>query len=291
VIFSLTALVSLVAAPVPMPAPGTALPTELWQVAPDRSGKAWEPPATASAKTRAVVLIHGLHIHPLHPSKALLPLRGTWQEPQSTLVQTLANDSDVFSFSYAQTIPIDDVAESQGLRDAVAKLRKAGYKEIVLVGHSAGGIVARQFFEHYPNAGVTKVIAVASPFAGAEAATLKVGYPKVQAALVKSLTPESRMEATKANTHVLGKDAQIVCVVCKLKRGETDRLVQTRSQWSEELQRLGVPAVLSNVNHFEAMQNPDTAQIIAELVRQKLTRWSPEEVEKARKILFSEMQK
>jgi pimeloyl-ACP methyl ester carboxylesterase len=173
----------------------------------------------------------------------------------------------------------------------VAKLRKAGYKEIVLIGHSAGGLIGRQFLERYPSAGVTKVIAVGAPFAGAEAATLKIGYPKVQASFVKSLAPEARTEAMKVNAHALGKEAQLVCVVCKLKRGETDRVVQTRSQWPEELQKLGVPAVLSNVNHFEAMQNIDTANILAELVRGKLTRWSPEEVEKARKVLFGDMQK
>lgn len=286
-LFSLTALVSLVAAPAPIPA-AAVLPTGLWQVAPDQGGKVWEPPAKRSEKTRAVVLIHGLHIHPFHPARAMTTACAPWQDSKSTLVKTLANDFDVFAFSYAQTVPVDEVTESQGLRDSVANLRKSGYKEVVLIGHSAGGIIARQFLERYPNGGATKVIAVAAPFTGAEAATLKIGYPKVQASFVKSLAPEPRLEATKANAHALGKDAQVVCVVCKLKRGETDRVVQTRSQWPEDLQRMGVPAVLSNVNHFEAMQNPETVTAITELARERLTRWSPEEVEKARKILFSE---
>src|SRR5436190_14808589 len=110
----------------------------------------------------------------------------------------------------------------------------------------------------------------------------------MQAPFIKSPAPDVRIGAIKTNAHALGKDAQIVCVVCKLKRGESDRVVHAHSQWPEELQRLGVPAVLSNINHFDAMQNPDTANSIAELVRGKLVRWSPEEVEKARKILFAE---
>ena len=39
---------------------------------------------------------------------------------------------------------------------------------------------------------------------------------------------------------------------------------------------------------FDAMLNPASAKVIGELAREKLTRWSPEEVEKARKVLFGE---
>jgi hypothetical protein len=81
---------------------------------------------------------------------------------------------------------------------------------------------------------------------------------------------------------------EFVCVVCKLKHSETDGLVFVRSQWPEDLQRAGIPAVLAPVSHFDAMHTAATAKTIAELVRGKLTRWAPEETEKARKVLFGD---
>ena len=126
------------------------------------------------------------------------------------------------------------------------------------------------------------------PFAGAEAATFKIGYPKVQKPFVQSLTPEARTEAVKANKYPLGKDAEFACVVCKLKHAESDGLVFVRSQWPEELQKLGVPAALAQVSHLDAMHNAASGNTIAELVREKIVRWSPDEVEKARMVLFGE---
>src|SRR4029079_3283563 len=103
-----------------------------------------------------------------------------------------------------------------------------------------------------------------------------------------SLTPEARAEAVKANKSPLGKDVQIACVVCQLKHVETDGLRVGRSQWPEDLQRSGIPAAYAAVSHFDAMQSAASVKVIAELAREKLARWSPEEVEKARKILFGE---
>jgi pimeloyl-ACP methyl ester carboxylesterase len=292
VIFSLTALTFLVGTPNPVPAPPVEESrAELWQVAPDRCEKPWVAPVKPSEKARAVVLIHGLFVHPIRPSKASQPWLRDWQEPKSELVKLLAKDSDVFACGYAQTTPVEDVAACPGLRDAIERLRKAGYKEIVLIGHSAGGIIARQFVERHPDAGVNKVIAVASPFGGVELATIKIGYPKVQAPFVQSLSPEARAKSMKANPKPLDKDVQFACILCKLKLVESDGLVPTRSQWPAEVQRLGVPVLLAHSSHFDVMKDTDTTKRIAELVREKIKRWSPEEVEKAKKILFGEMQK
>ncbi len=281
-IHTLLAIAGTIAAPWVAPA------TELRQVAPDRGAKAWVAPAVPSEKTRAIVLLHGLYLHPVRPAKATQPFFRDWQQPNSVLVKTLAKDFDVFAFGYAQIASVDDTARTPGLRDAVAKIRKAGYTEIVLVGHSAGGVISRLFVEENPDAGVTKVIAVASPFTGVKMATLELGYRKVQAPFVESLTPEARTIATKANNLALGKDVEFACVVCKLKRLETDGLVSTRSQWSEDLQQLGVPAVLAQVSHTDAMDTAATAKTILELANGKITRWSAEEVDAARKVLFRE---
>ena len=279
---------SLSAVAIALAMPCAELPTELRQVAPDSATKAWFLPATPREKTRAVVLIHGLFVHPLRPSKATRPWLRDWQEPGSKLVKLLAREFDVFAFAYAQTVPADDVARSAGLREAVAKLRKAGYTDVVLIGHSAGGVIARHFVQNFPDAGVTKVVAVASPFAGVESATLKMGYPKVQAPFVESLTPAARADAVKADKNPLGKSVQFACVVCKLKLVDSDGLVSTRSQWTTDLQEWGVPAVLTPVHHFAVMNHSETAKSIAELASNTLTRWSPGEVEKARAVLFGD---
>jgi pimeloyl-ACP methyl ester carboxylesterase len=244
--------------------------------------------AAPTPKVRAVVLVPGLYVHPLHPSKVMVPERRNWQEPKSELVKALAPDSDVFAFGYSQAVTLDDVALSAGLLDAVTRLRKLGYTQIVLIGHSAGGVIVRQFAERRPGAGVTKVIAVAAPFAGAEAATFKVGYPKVQKAFVHSLAPEVRTEAVRTNPFPISAELEFACVVCKLKHAKSDGLVGINSQWPEELQKLGVPSVLATVSHFDVMHSASAAKTIAELVRGKVVRWSPEQTEQARKKIHSE---
>ena len=268
-------------------APAANVPTELWQVAPAARGKAgWvNAPRT---KDRAVLLIPGLKIHPFRPALSTRPERHSWQEPGGDLVRTLAPDFDVYAFGYAQTAPLDAIVQSPGLCDAVTNLKKAGYKEIVLVGHSAGGVIARLFAASYPDAGVTKVIAVAAPHAGAEAAHMQIGYPRIQAPFIQSLAPETRIAARMATDAKNEQTIQMACVVCKLRRLDGDGLVNLGSRWPDDCRKCGVPAVLVPVSHWEAMINPMSAKVIGELAREKLARWSVDEVDKARKLLFGE---
>jgi hypothetical protein len=263
-------------------APAMNLPTEIWQVSPDMKVS----PGCSNiqkSKDRAVLLIPGLKLHPLRPSLVARPELHSWQEPNSDLVRTLSKDFDVFSFGYAQITTLDAVAQSPGLRDVVANIQKAGYKEIVLVGHSAGGVIARLFVESYPDSGVTKVITVAAPHTGSELANLKSGYPRIQAAFVQSLTRDARMVAPPRK---IDDKIEMACVVCKLKRVEGDGLVNLNSQWPEECRKLGIPAALVPGSHFEAMVGAAGVKTIGELAREKLIRWSPEDVDKARKVLF-----
>jgi pimeloyl-ACP methyl ester carboxylesterase len=263
------------------------LPTELWQAAPDAHGRAgWL--NTPRTKDRAILLIPGLKIHPLRPAQCSRPERHSWQEANSDLVRTLAPDFDVFAFGYAQTAPLEVVVHSPGLRDAVGHLKKAGYKEIVLVGHSAGGVIARLFTTAYPDAGVSKVIAVASPHMGAEAAKLQIGYPRVQAPFVQSLAPNVRMAAKIAGDAKPNESIEMACVVCKLRRLDSDGLVNIASQWPEDCRSRGVPAVVIQISHWEAMLSPAGAKVIGELAREKLARWNRDEVEQARRALFGD---
>ncbi len=263
-------------------APDVCLPTEIWQVAPDAKARpGWS--STQKTKDRAVLLLPGLKIHPLRPALATRPDLHSWQEPNSDLVRNLAKDFDVYGFGYAQITALDVVVHSPGLRDAVANIQKAGYKEIVLIGHSAGGVIARLFVESNPDSGVTKAICVAAPHTGSDLAHLKGGYHKVQATFIQSLAPEARIQAAPRK---IDENIEMACLVFKLKRIDGDGLVHINSQWPEECRRQGIPAVLVQGSHFEAMIGQAGVKAIGELAREKLARWSPEEVEKARKILF-----
>lgn len=262
--------------------PIVGLPTAFWQITP-AVGEPGE--VVRSANTRAVLLIHGLLPHPFRPEKAQAPGPHTWQKPTAEVVRTLANDADVFGFSYAQTVPVDLVVCSRGLQVGIAQLRKAGYREIVLVGHSAGGLVARQFVERFPDSGVTKVIAVATPHAGAGLAKLPAKIlPGTQVPFIRSLAPNLR----KASFCELAPEVEFCCLVCKLPRLAGDSVVTAASQWPEDLQRQGIPAVVVPVTHFEAMKDPKAVAQLAELVKGKLTRWTPEQVAAIRKVLWKE---
>ena len=264
------------------------LPTELWSLAPDAPARI-EGAVVSRTKDRAVLLIHGLKIHPLRPSLCSRPERHGWQEPTSDLVRTLAPDFDVFAFSYAQTAPLDAVVHAPGLRDSIRKLKKAGYTDIVLVGHSAGGVIARLFAALYPDAGVTKLIAVASPLTGAEAAKVPIGYPRAQAPFIQSLAPGIRKAAKSEGPPMLDEEVQMACVICKLRGLDSDGLVRLASQWPDDCRSCGIPAVVVSISHWDAMLNPASARVIGELARGKLVRWSNQEVEKAKRVLFGDL--
>jgi pimeloyl-ACP methyl ester carboxylesterase len=263
------------------------LPTELRRVSPEPSGL-WV--RAAERRERAVILIHGLKLFPLRPHKAAQAEVHDWQEPSSPLVKALSKDADVFAFAVAQTMPVDLVPHAPALREAVAKFQAAGYREVVLIGHSAGGLVARMFAEHYPD-GLTKVILVATPHAGAGAANAQAGYPKWQAPFVHSLSPAARMVANRESNRLIAARVQVVSVVAKLHGIEADGLLKVQSQWPLLLQEQGVPAVVVHDSHWTIIRTPVGVRAITQLVRDPLVRWSPEQVEVARGVLFKRDEK
>jgi hypothetical protein len=269
-------------------APYVDLPTKFWGIAP----AVQELDTLKPKHDRAVVLLHGLLPRPLHPERAEQPDVHSWQTPNGELVKTLTDEFDVFGFSYAQTGPVDTVALSSGLRNGVAALKKAGYKEIALVGHSAGGIIARRFVELYPDAGVTKLVTVAAPFLGSGWARLpNFTLPKTQVAFIQSLLPEIREAVTKERVCTIADGVEVCCVVCKLPRLDNDTVVGLKSQWPEELQKQGVAAVLVGCNHFEAMTCDKGVKALQELLKGRVVRWKDDEVTKARTALFGDKSK
>src|SRR5215813_2898491 len=161
----------------------------------------------------AVVLIHGLYLHPFSKENAGRPLLRDWQTPKSRLARELARQADVYAFAYAQNVPVDEVARSGRLLESVRFLRSLDYREIVLVGHSAGGLVARQFVEDHPDEGVTKVIHVCTPNGGSSLAKLPASCG-AQRVFLKSLTKQERRKslAGRRDKHI-PPGVDFVCVV------------------------------------------------------------------------------
>src|SRR5947209_13861202 len=85
------------------------------------------------AQPRAVVLIHGLRLHPFSGRGAARADWHSWQKPDSPLVRTLGVDVDVFAFAYSQDVPLETIAEARALHEGIWRLRELGYREVVLV--------------------------------------------------------------------------------------------------------------------------------------------------------------
>ncbi len=219
-------------------------------------------------RTRAVVLISGLWLHLLHESEVPHAHFFPWQEPNSYLVSLLAADADVFSFSYGQSAPVTEIARLPELAAAVACLREAGYSEIVLVGHSAGGIVARQFVEEHPDAGVTKVVQVSTPNLGSGWAELVHAVRPLQRPFINSLRQCARLEWEQQSSHrPLPPNVQFVCVVGTGCLG-SDGVVAVASQWPADLREQGVPAVTVPAGHCSIVFGEAGERAIARAVRE-----------------------
>lgn len=230
---------------------------------------------------RAVVLIHGLLLHPIHVDAIKRAEVHAWQQPDSLMVSHLVKEGDVFAFAYAQDGPADEVSETPLLQEGVRRLRALGYQSIVLVGHSAGAIVARHFVEDHPDAGVTKVIQVCPPNGGSPWACWQIIQPK-QAGFLDSLTkPVRRLALTARTDHPIPRHIEFACIVANgLVIG--DGLVGIDCQWTEDLQRQGIPAYRLATTHWQAVRTKAGAALIAELVRSPQPRWDAAHVAAAR---------
>jgi hypothetical protein len=251
------------------------------------------PFAKTAKQTRAVLLIHGFRPHPLDSKAALQANWHSWQKADSGLVQALAKESDVFAFAYSQNDTVEHIAEGAAFVKSVAELKRLGYAEIVLLGHSSGGLIARQFVEDHPDAGVTKVIQVGTPNGGTAWAKATFGVSKDEQVFLQSLTPDGRKQVLKdrADKKVPEK-IEFVCVVCRVvpsaeKSGDDaegdstvpgDGVVCCDCQWTDDLQRQGIAAVCLPCGHLNVMRTKPGEEKIAELVRQKQPRWEQTKV-------------
>jgi pimeloyl-ACP methyl ester carboxylesterase len=255
-------------------APGP-LETKFEQMAPEH--KTAETFERSPGQSRAVVLVHGLRwVDGLASHKANFE---SWQRPESKLVKTLKNDADLFAFAYGQNRALDRIAESVEWADNLRRVRKLGYKEIILVGHSAGGVLVRQWVEDHRDAGVTKVIQVSAPNGGSDWAK------DSPSPFIASLAPQERQACLlrRADKKVPA-NVEFVCVVSGSLG--TDLLVYCACQWTPDLQEQGIPAVALHKNHHNAIASLAGADLIARLVREEQPRWGPAKVAAEKKNIL-----
>ena len=240
----------------------------------------------SAGQCRAAILIEGLDLHPLQPRRAARADLRPWQQPGSSFVRTLARDGDVFAFAYGQTAPVPEIADLPALGECVQNLRQAGYTEIVLVGFSAGGLVARQFVEDNPGSGVKRVIQICAPNEGTGLAKFQAGVGAAQREFLQSMSIQARARALQERqAKKIPADVEFLCVVgTGLILG--DGIVSNRSQWPEDLQVQGVPAVILETEHWEALRGERAAQLIARLVRQSQPRWDTAQVAAMKRRLW-----
>jgi pimeloyl-ACP methyl ester carboxylesterase len=237
-------------------------------------------PVKSKNHDRAVLLIHGYWLQ-LSKDKVGKAKFKDWQAAGSHLVSALAQESDVFAFAYGQCVGIEEIAQHPSLAAAVAQLKKLGYKDIVLVGHSAGGLVARYFVEDFPKSGVTKVVQVCTPNGGCTYAEIK-WTPRIQRPFLNSLTKAGREQCLRERAgKKIPAGVQFVCIVTL-----EDALVPCSCQWTEDLQDQGVPVVRLPVGHRLSVRKASEVKKIAQVVRGDYPRWDAEAVAAARKLLF-----
>jgi pimeloyl-ACP methyl ester carboxylesterase len=233
-----------------------------------------------AGQPRAVVLIHGCN-YQFTAFKAERPKPGEWDVPGSVLVKTLGADADVYAFRYGQTTPVDDIPHLPTLREGLKRLKQLGYKQLILFGHSAGAVVARQFVEDYPDAGVTRVVQVCPPNGGCKWVDL-AKYLKLstlanpaQAPFVHSLTVEERGKKTVARrAKKVPATVDFLCVV-----GGRDWVVAAANQWTSDLRDQGIPsAVLPSLGHELARCGEEHCKQLCGLLLKQHGRWSARDV-------------
>jgi hypothetical protein len=274
---------------------------EFSQVAPPQGARVVQ---RSPGQERAVVLVHGLRVHPFSNRNVSKAEFSGWQRPRSSLVATLAREADVFAVAYSQNVALDTIARAPVLIQHLRRLKELGYRDIVLVGHSAGGVLARHVVEDEVGLGVTKVIQIGAPNAGSSLARAAWGVRRDQEAFVESLSHEARDKclAGRADKRI-PENVALVCVVCRvplpdrtivkvrgvevdvtLKRG--DGVVSCVCQWPADLQEQGIPVVLLPHDHVTAMYHGSTAQTLVDLIREPPSRWSKEQVGAGRVKIF-----
>lgn len=232
-------------------------------------------------RRRAVILLHGLFVHPISRDNVTKARLHDWQRPGSAATKAFGEYADVYALAYGQDVALDQVVASPILRDNVRYLQEIGYHEIILLGHSAGGLIARHFVEDHPDSGVTRVIQVCSPNGGSSLAPLAVTLRENQRDFVQSLSKDARRKlAEERADKLIPADIEFVCV---LGNGQIlgDGIVSCRNQWTDDLQKQRIPVVPLPATHYGSVRRAVHCEKLAELLHTPQPRWTPEQVKAA----------
>ncbi len=232
------------------------------------------------ATRRAVILLHGLRGTTVLDRQAHETWLHDWQREGSDLVQALARDADVYAVSYTQNAAIEDVLASEALGQALGTLAGGDHDDVVLLGHSAGGLLARRFVEDHPDAGVTGVVQLCAPNAGSGWGRFHEVGRASHEAFIASLSDEA-LEAARRRPSV-PEDVDFLVVVCD-GTGLGDGVVADDAQWPEDLQRQGIAAVRIRALHFTATRGERMAERIAAWVAADHPRLGEAEIAETRR--------
>lgn len=230
---------------------------------------------------RAVILLHGLILHPISKENVAKARLDGWQRPDTVAVKKFAEFADVYALAYAQDVALEQVVASPILRDNVRYLQELGYYEIILLGHSAGGLIARHFVEEHPNSGVTRVIQVCSPNGGSGLTQLSLALRENQRDFVSSLSRDFRKKLKEDRSDkVIPPEIEFVCVLGNAQI-LGDGIVSCRNQWTDDLQRQRIPVVPLPATHYGSLRRAVHCEKIAELLHTPQPRWTHEQVRAA----------
>lgn len=234
--------------------------------------------ARSDGQTCAVIVIEGYALSLSHRNKDRADFH-SYQRPNSRMVKSLSGKADVFSFAYGQDRPVTTIAPCSGLLQHIHTLHTLGYTEIVLVGFSSGGLIARQIVEDMPDSGVTKVIQVCSPNAG-------TGWAAVAPDdFAHSLGAKARRAFfAERQGKSIPATIQFACIVAT-GAGHGDGVVSVHSQWPEDLQAQGIPAYVLHASHLRVPRGRAGVELITTLVCENQPRWNATQVAAMRKRL------
>jgi pimeloyl-ACP methyl ester carboxylesterase len=235
---------------------------------------------------RAVVLIHGLKVHTFREMAPYEAKFDSWQGSRSRLVSGLAPLGDIYAAAYSQNATVEQIAADPRWLVCFASLRAMGYSEIILVGHSAGGIIVRELVEDHPRCGCTKVVQVCAPNAGSSWANLYPAVVEAEMLFTRSLTKAERQHAleSRADRHI-PPDVEFVCIVGNIEV-YGDGMVACSCQWPPDLQSQGVPVRLVAALHPLAVRTAPGVVEIIQAVREPAPRWTAAQVAQVRKRLL-----
>src|SRR5207247_1995436 len=115
-----------------------------------------------------------------------------------------------------------------------------------------------------------------------------VRVAKSQKVFVECLTEECRQKCLKERANkLIPKNIQFICVISRTdEKSTTDGVVPCLCQWTADLHKQGIPAILVTGGHRDTVRDAKLAVTLARLVHDNQERWSADRVEQAKKDIF-----